>query len=61
MEDLKVLASKEILTNEEFNTLWESNFTNRVESIGMSGKHYGYEWFEVEFIDGDIYEVYTKF
>lgn len=50
----------EVITENDFESLWESTFVENCENCGESGIYYGHTWYVLYLIDGTEISVYLK-
>lgn len=54
------LLNNEIITDEQWELINESQDVERFECLGDSASHPGYTWYSVEFFDGSDIDVFIK-
>jgi len=57
---LQELIDQEFLSLEELEEVEEHELVINVETLGASGNHVGYKWYNVILENGKEYSVYTK-
>lgn len=50
----------EIITDEQYEAIEESEFVEEIEDCGMSGYYTSAHWYCVHLVDGDNVDVYCK-
>lgn len=64
MKELTIEAIKrmnrEVITDEQYDALEESEFVEEMEDCGMSGYHTSAHWYCVHLVNGDNIDVYCK-
>lgn len=59
MKEIKAMNG-EIITDEQYEALEESEFVEEIEDCGMSGYYTSVHWYCVHLVDGDNIDVYCK-
>ena len=59
MKEIKAMNG-EIITDEQYEALEESEFVEEIEDCGMSGYYTSAHWYCVHLVDGDNIDVYCK-
>lgn len=52
--------NNEVITEEQYEEIELNEEVTNIECLGASSSHVGYEWFSVEFIDGETIDVFMK-
>lgn len=59
MKEIKAMNG-EIITDEQYEAIEESEFVEEIEDCGMSGYYTSAHWYCVHLVDGDNIDVYCK-
>jgi len=59
MKEIKAMNG-EIITDEQYEAIEESEFVEEIEDCGMSGYYTSAHWYCVHLVDGDNVDVYCK-
>lgn len=59
METIKTMNC-EIITEEQYEALEESEFVEEIEDCGMSGYYTSAHWYCVHLVDGNNIDIYCK-
>lgn len=59
MKEIKAMNG-EIITDEQYEAIEESEFVEEIEDCGMSGYYTSAHWYCVRLVDGDNVDVYCK-
>lgn len=59
MKEIKAMNG-EIITDEQYEAIEESEFVEEIEDYGMSGYYTSAHWYCVHLVDGDNVDVYCK-
>lgn len=59
MKEIKAMNG-EIITDEQYEAIEESEFVEEIEDCGMSGYYTSAHWYCVYLVDGDNVDVYCK-
>lgn len=59
MEIIKNLLNKQFLTLEELEDIEQSDFVEKTEFNGISGRDGNSKWYSIYCIDGEEYQVYV--
>lgn len=59
MKEIKAMNG-EIITDEQYEAIEESEFVEEIEDCGMSGYYTSAHWYCVHLVDGNSIDVYCK-
>lgn len=59
LKNIKKL-NNQLISDDQFETLEESEYVNRMECVGFSSSNIGCMWWDVELVDGTSIDVFLR-